>query len=414
MITILERHKNSSGDVTSYLIHGDSDNKQRLIPVDALVYFKYSVKNADYVYSANDFRAKKGYRIKTIIGTKNLLISTNSKPKTENISISNSLMENNILNTVDFYGKQYINICRKIRRLALEGKIKLDKALTIHASNSGYNTHLFKLIEASVVNVEQFIKGYLSRIQPYTLRGFQGSKEKEGAIWISDVGYKISLVIKLKKHLNNEYMLVYFHEGGIVKTQKGIVVQDLGGYDFSDKLCAVLDPEVKYASYNIYNVAYTVQRGFMTRTIESESNMCTKNGVALVKYEDIRDDFQAEIDILTQRLVDMHGGNVHNNTSVRIDVKHVSIISYGYKEANFLSLLIDIYAKNSSDRKIKMMLVQIAESVLEETDKQTLEAIAYGLADKFGRNTAYNNKLYSLIISKCKNDLLALGVKVNI
>lgn len=54
-----------------------------------------------------------------------------------------------------------------------------------HKSNGERNTYLFKVIEACGISVKDFITGYLSVLQPYSLEYFQGSKVLgKNNIWV--------------------------------------------------------------------------------------------------------------------------------------------------------------------------------------------------------------------------------------
>lgn len=66
--------------------------------------------------------------------------------------------------------------------------------------NAGNNVRLFKVIEECGYSLEEFIGGYLSCIQPYSMEKFKtkiGNEDATKLHWMLDVGYRHSLLIKV-------------------------------------------------------------------------------------------------------------------------------------------------------------------------------------------------------------------------
>lgn len=115
------------------------------------------------------------------------------------------------------YGEQFIDICRKIRQLAMLERVKVDIERNIAEDSI---MHLIKLIEECGITIKQFICGYLSTLQPYAFEAFQGGKQKDkNDTWIADIGYRVKLVIKIKSvNEGREMLVISFHESNISTT----------------------------------------------------------------------------------------------------------------------------------------------------------------------------------------------------
>lgn len=130
---ILKGHKDSNGNTVSYTLSNDGN----IINMSSADTIKLSslITNA-YLTSNNEFRAKAGYSIETVVDTSNLSIRKNTKLE----KVSNNI-------GLDYYGKEFINICRRIRTYAISKKVRVDKGR--HRSNKGLNLNIYKLIETA-------------------------------------------------------------------------------------------------------------------------------------------------------------------------------------------------------------------------------------------------------------------------
>lgn len=117
-----------------------------------------------------------------------------------------------------------IGICRKIRKLAKLDRIKLDE----NTHRSGLNKHLFDYLDYCGLDKLEFIKGYLSRLQPYMLERHKDQEHKESITCVIDNLYRVSLYIKVD-NTQFEEVIVSFHENnirGIAKTNSLIKKDD--------------------------------------------------------------------------------------------------------------------------------------------------------------------------------------------
>ena len=374
---IISRHKDSQGKTIGYTI--DNNGNKKYFNADFVIANYDKITNA-YILSNGEFRANSGESIETVVDTRNLLIH-------RNITSPVNHVDGKAIGTIDFYGKEYINACKRIRKYAVEGKLKIITEK--REANDGKNTHLFALIEACGVNLKPFIKGYLSVIQPYSLTKFQESKKLEsGNVWLCDIGYKISMVIKLKETNPNTPMIISFHESNIHSNNTA------GQKDFSDKLCAVIvDKAVEL--HNGYGVDYTVQRGFIRYNVHSSTNYYSKD-VALVNYKDIKNIFDDTITLAFEQL-QINYGELEEEAPVvisRKDTGKLSFMSIGFATANNVYLMLDLYSQYT-DSKSRAVILEITNNIIDEMPLLKQKELKKALEDKFGDK--YNNKLYGVI-----------------
>lgn len=359
----------------------------------------YNIKKYD------NFRVREGYKIEVIDSISN------------NLNKSIKLQGSNIPN--DYYGKEYVNICRQIRNMAIMGRIKLDKAITAHKSNSGNNIHLLDLIEACGIKAIDFIQGYLSVIQPFVFEYFQKDKQGKNDTWIADLGYRVQLVIKVRRENNGrEMLLISFHESN--RMWNGTIGQSVGGKDFSisdnpnnpNKLCAILADRLT-GEYKLTDVVsgkenkyqkfvYSIQRGFL-RVTESYSTDVYKNDLMFMKFDAIKDIY----DNMMSKIYDNILGTYYDgNRKMRLELAlcNTSILAMGFTPVNNLILLIDCYA-TVTDIASKRALVEIAGNIIAEIPVQQLGIIKQALENKYNKVVNYTNKLYTAIIGACTLNL---------
>lgn len=312
------------------------------------------------------------------------------KPNTKIISTDNigkTIVES------DYYGIEFISVCRRIRRYAIEGKLTV--LTNKHKSNSGKNTHLFKLIEACNISVEDFIRGYLSVIQPYSLEKFQSKKTAglgAGNVWLCDIGYKISLVIKLDETNKNKPMIISFHESNLHGNNS------IGQKDFLDKKCAVIVDKVTEL-HTGYGVDYSVQRGFIKYNIHS-STLYFNKGVALVNYRDIKTIFDDTLNNIFERLYQTYGTSEGGIVTVdRKDTGKISFMSMGYAVVNNICLMIDLFAQYK-DTRSRFIISEITSNIISEMTLLEQTELKQALEDKF--DTGYKNELYISIKNTIK------------
>ena len=383
---ILKRHKDSSGSILGYTVEikGTISFKE----YNYVVQRKELVTNAKFTLG-NDFRANKGSNIETVVDNTGILSINN---RNTNITA----YRNTEQNSIDFYGKQYINICRKIRNYARQGKLVVEKR--VHKSNDGNNVHLFRMIEACGLSVDQFVNGYLSVLQPYNLEKFRQNKDLgKHNTWICELGYRVSMLIKLDESNTDKPLIVSFHESNSKHKNKFNYV------DFSLKPCAILIEAIKSEIVNTgeKSVNYFIQKGFMRLSIESFTPY-VNNDVALVKYNDIEKAIRNSMDRLFDYLRNMYTDeDTGGMPLLDLSSNKLSFLSFGYATVNNINLLIDLYATNTTVAA-RSVIVSIANNLLDEIPDNNKLTIREALIQKFGIN--YNNKLFSIAV-----DILSIG-----
>lgn len=370
-MVILKRIKSGS-QVVKYLV---KDNG-KIFELDAQAVFGVAslVTNATLV-SGVDFRAKAGYHIETI-QLKDIGIQQRS---------SLSTVSSNQNTGIDYHGREFISACRKIRDYAKGGKVvvSMDK----HVSNDGLNVNMFKLIEACGISVQDFVVGYLSVLQPYSLQKFMANTNiGANNIWVSDIGYRIKMVIKLNDSDMNKPVVVSFHESNI----HGKYNQ--GSVDFSDKLCAVFIDRVEQVD-SYYSVDYTIQRGFLRHSVHSTSSYFSA-GVALVEYKYIKTRFTDTMTYVFDSLYKVYGDNSNPYILKDLSLNRLSFMAQGYDTVNNICYLIDLYSMYT-DIKSRTVFVEVVLNLISEVPDERLSNIRTVLIEKYGD---FDNKLYLAVI----------------
>lgn len=216
---ILKRYKNDFGQTVGYRIEIQT-NKGTMgndFTVEETIVFRNRIKNATLL-SNSEYIAKKGCKIET----QRIHETKTTKP----VKVASPTMPK------DYYGKEYIKVCRKIRQYANANRLKLDTEP--HQANGGRNIHLFKLIETCGVSLHDFVRGYLCNLQPYSLKAFDdGTETSKYDIWLCDAGYGVQFIIKIDTINQYNPAVVSSHESNI----SGISIY--GNKKFENKLCAV-------------------------------------------------------------------------------------------------------------------------------------------------------------------------------
>lgn len=154
---ILKRYKDVNGNTVGYdiLVEGTVDR----FSLEQALGLQSHIDNA-FITSGGEYRAKSGYKIDTEVLHNALVVRPNLQ----------HAQSDKIQQDVEYYGKPFIGVCRLLRKYAEQNNFVVD--MSKHKSNSGKNTHLFKLIEACDISVHDFIRNYLYNIQPYSLSKF--------------------------------------------------------------------------------------------------------------------------------------------------------------------------------------------------------------------------------------------------
>ena len=218
-----------------------------------------------------------------------------------------------------------IAVCKKIRQLAKLDRIALDE--TEH--RSGLNKHLFDYIEYCGLNVLDFIKMYLSNLQPYMIERRKDQEKQKSFICVLDNLYRISVYIKLDSTQFEEVIVSFREEAksnDIIKVTPSRYVPI-----FADSVCSHMDEK--------YVVKVFIQRGLKVFPIEIAAMKCKdvfiveRNGIdqLLLSYcnEYIRDLYTSDLNIDFDQI------------DVFTMLQQISFISYGNDVFSSISLLID-------------------------------------------------------------------------
>jgi hypothetical protein len=285
-----------------------------------------------------------------------------------------------------------IAVCKKIRQLAKLDRISLDE--TEH--RSGLNKHLFDYIEYCGLNVLDFIKMYLSNLQPYMIERRKDQEKRKSFICVLDNLYRISVYIKLDS-TQFEEVIVSFHEDnkrGVAKSNDIIKVMPSRYVPiFADSVCSHMDEK--------YVVKVFIQRGLKVFPIEIAAMKCKdvfiveRNGIdqLLLSYcnEYIRDLYTSDLNI------------DFNQIDVFTMLQQISFTSYGNDVFSSISLLVDSlcaqhdqFSKAVADSAL-ITFVQSLKLTKEQADELKL------LLDK--KYTVTSIKGIDLILYRVKENL---------
>lgn len=289
-----------------------------------------------------------------------------------------------------------VRICREIRKLAKLDRLKVDE--TVH--RSGLNKHLYSYIEYCGVDVKDYIKDYLSNLQPYMLERFYSQEPDNNYICVLDNMYRVSLYIKSDKTFGNK-VIVSFHENnkrGIAKennlirnkTERFVPV-------FAEELCARIEGAVKE------EIKILIQRGMLLLPIRIMGQKC-ENGVYIVNERDIE---TPVIEQCNQYLRDMYTSDLDLEALDKVELfsvlHQISFTSYGNTVFSNISLLIDNLAMQKSviGKKVAdFALVTYVEHLL--IDEEQSEELIELLDEKY---KVKSQKGIELIIDRIKDGL---------
>ena len=257
----------------------------------------------------------------------------------------------------------YVGVCKKLRKLAKLDRLQLDE--TMHRNN--LNLHLFKYIKYCGLSPLEYIKEYLSNLQPYMIERRKDQEKQASFICVVDNMYRISVYIKADNSFGDE-MIISFHEDNI----RGVAKTNSLIKNTKDRLVPVIADS--YGSINRENgnvsVKLFVQRGMKTLPIDVIGFKC--KDVFIVREGDIDRQF---LDYCNQYIRDLYTSNL--KLEVFSMLQQISFTSYGRDTISSLSLLIDsiaIQQDSISKQTADFALVTFAQS-LKLTENQKKELI---------------------------------------
>lgn len=227
-----------------------------------------------------------------------------------------------------------IKVCKKLRMLARLDRIVLDE--TEH--RSGLNKHLFDYIEYCGKDVLQFVKEYLSNLQPYMIERRTDQEPEQSYICVVDNLYRVSVYIKVNRKQFEE-VIVSFHEDnkrGIAKTNNLIKIDNQKYVPvFADSVLSHMCLDDR----ETYTVKVFIQRGMQEFPID----------IIGVKCQDV---FLVEKRAITQQLLSYCNDYIRDlyTSDLELDfdkievfsmLQQISFTSYGRDTFSSISLLID-------------------------------------------------------------------------
>lgn len=234
-----------------------------------------------------------------------------------------------------------VKVCKEIRRLAKLDRIQLDES--VH--RSGLNKHLYSYIAYCGMDVKNYIKDYLSNLQPFMLERFPSQEPDGNYICVLDHMYRVSLYIKLDKTFGNE-VIVSFHENnkrGIARENNMIRNKpDSSVPVFAEEICAKIEGSARE------EIKILVQRGMLLLPIRVMGGKC-ENGLYIVNEQDIETPI---IDQCNQYLRDLYTSDLDLEALDKVELfsvlHQISFTSYGNTVFSNMSLLIDNLAMQKS------------------------------------------------------------------
>lgn len=259
-------------------------------------------------------------------------------------------------------------ICRTLRKLAKLDRLKLDE--TEH--RSGLNKHLFHYIEYCGETVLEFVKNYLSNLQPYMIERRKDQEKKKSYICVIDNMYRISVYIKVDKNFGEE-MIVSFHEDNI----RGVAKTNALIKNKRNRLVPVFADSYGSIDMQSGNVSVKVlaQRGMKVLPLDIIGFKC--RDMFIVREADINNQF---LNYCNEYIRDLYTSNLNldfDSIEVFSMLQQISFTSYGRDTFSSVSLLIDSMVSQSdaiSRQAADFALITFAQS-LQLTDEQKNELI---------------------------------------
>ena len=261
-----------------------------------------------------------------------------------------------------------VGICKKLRKLAKLDRLQLDE--TTHRSQ--LNLHLFKYIKYCGMSPLDYVKEYLSNLQPYMIERRKDQEKQSSFVCVVDNMYRISVYIKADNAFGEE-MIISFHEDNI----RGVAKTNSLVKNNAERLVPVIADS--YGSINLetgnVSVKLFVQRGMKVLPLDVIGFKC--RDIFVVREGDISRQF---LDYCNQYIRDLYTSNLQldfDQIEVFSMLQQISFTSYGRDTFSSLSLLIDsiaIQQDSISKQTADFALVTFAQS-LKLTENQKKELI---------------------------------------
>lgn len=255
-------------------------------------------------------------------------------------------------------------MAKKLRKLAKLDRINLDE--TEHASK--LNLHLLKYLDYIGIDKLEYIKQYLSNIQPFMISEIKSQEKFDNAICILDEFYRISVYIKLDATFGEEIIVSFRENNKSGVARRNTYNSNLSYvYVFADSIGSHVN------NTDNYTVNLFITRGVSTFPINVPASKYDADGF-LVRYTYINN---AIIDISNRYLEDLYTSDIDfSSVELFTDLQQLSFTSYGNDAFSNISLLIDslIIQKNVYSKQIAdtAMCIYCNSLDLLEADKKNL------------------------------------------
>lgn len=257
-------------------------------------------------------------------------------------------------------------LARRLRKLARLGRLSIDESE--HASK--INLHLFKYLDYVGLDKLEYVKRYLSNIQPFMISEFGSQAKFENAVCVLDEFYRISVYIKVDT-TKGEEIVVSFHENN----KDGIAHRNYMNpnlsyvYVFADSVGSHI------SGTDDYSVNLFITRGVSTFPINVPARRYDEEGF-LVRYTYINN---AIVDIANRYLEELYSSDIDfSQIELFTSLHQLSFSSYGKDIFSNISIMIDslFIQSDSVSRQIADSALCIYCSTLDllESDKKELIA----------------------------------------
>ena len=225
-----------------------------------------------------------------------------------------------------------VAVCKKIRKLAKLDRVSIDE--TEYPDSS--NRRLFSYIEYCGRDVLDYIKEYLSNLQPYMIERKKNQEKEKSFICVIDKLYRISVYIKINEKQFEE-VVISFHEDNI----RGIAKSNAIMKDRTSDFVPVIADSIGSIDENTGNVSIKIfaQRGMKVLPLNVIAIKC--HDFFIVRAADVENQF---ISYCNEYIRDLYTSNLNLDFS-KIEVftmlQQISFTSYGRDCFSSISLLID-------------------------------------------------------------------------
>lgn len=388
---IIRRYRDILGSVTRYDLKNQQTGKiESFTSAQAIIIREYII-NAK-LRPNGEFVANKGYTIETKLEANSFKLTSK---KVADIKVKADTLGNVIVPI----GLPQVKTCRRIRKDALANRIQID--LNPHVQNEGRNTQLFDLIKSCGVDVKEFVRYYLSNLQPYALEKNTSYIVAPSAseVWVTDIGYGVELWIKMGHlHENCDTLIISFHESNL----SGNYVYGKSERLKPDSLCAVFPDKIGEKELNAYPIEYTIQRGFIVHRFKSRTEYI-RNDIAVVPYREIADQFASHMNATFEQLKTMYYDVDNDLTEVATvsTVSRLSFLSLGHADLNNIVFLVELFNRFERNVQNRRLIADIAIGLIDEIPTMRKQELLEGLKQRFPIETQKNtNELYKYLLGE--------------